>query len=273
MEKLPKKLPKVFAQAPSPIDYPARRQALRWLGAGLLAPLLLEGCGGSVEIGTGSSSSTTSCSVVPSESSGSYPADGSNTNSTGSTINTLSESGIVRADIRSSFGTKTTTAAGIPLTVTITLVDTSCDVLSGYAIYLWHCDRDGQYSLYTSAIIDENYLRGVQATNSSGQVSFLTIFPGCTSSRMPHLCLEVYASTAKATSYANKLKTTQLAFPTSTLNEVYSTTYYASSAIHMASQSYSTDSAFSDGTSLQTLTMSGNAKNGYTAAINLAISV
>ena len=37
----------------------------------------------------------------------------------------------------------------MPLTLTLKLVNTSssCADLSGYAIYLWHCDREGRYSV------------------------------------------------------------------------------------------------------------------------------
>jgi len=43
--------------------------------------------------------------------------------------------------------------------------------LSGYAIYIWHCNRSGEYSLYSSGVLNENYLRGVQVTDSNGQVT------------------------------------------------------------------------------------------------------
>ena len=34
------------------------------------------------------------------------------------------------------------------------------DSMEGAAVYLWHCNRDGQYSLYPQGVSDENYLRG-----------------------------------------------------------------------------------------------------------------
>src|SRR2546430_2522114 len=81
--------------------------------------------------------------------------------------NILAVSGIVRSDITTSFGTSTTTAAGVPLQLTITLVNSNmaCAPLEGYAIYIWHCNRDGNYSLYSSGVQNENYLRGVQVTD------------------------------------------------------------------------------------------------------------
>ena len=67
-------------------------------------------------------------------------------------------------------------------------------------MYLWHCTADGNYSLYSSGITNQNYLRGVQVSDASGLVSFTSIFPGCYSGRWPHIHFEVYRSLALATS-------------------------------------------------------------------------
>jgi Dioxygenase len=82
----------------------------------------------------------------------------------------------------------------------------------GAAVYLWHCDAVGRYSLYSSGVTGESWLRGMQATDASGQVRFTTIFPGCYSGRWPHAHFEIYPSLAAATSSANKRATSQLAF-------------------------------------------------------------
>jgi protocatechuate 3,4-dioxygenase beta subunit len=262
-----------------------RRRALLWLaGAGAVTML---GCGGGGDdAGTTSSASTgssgssssgggTSCSVIPEETAGPYPGDGSN-NSNGATSNVLALSGIVRSDIRSSIGGASGTAAGVPLSVQINLVNTngSCADLSGYAIYLWHCTRDGNYSLYSSAIADQNYLRGVQETDSNGVASFTTIFPGCYSGRMPHIHFEVYRSLTTATSYSNKLKTSQIAFPTDVCSEVYSAAAgYSASVSNLAQMSFSTDNVFSDGVSLQLATVTGSVAGGYVATLTVGISV
>ena len=109
---------------------------------------------------------------VPDETGGPFPGDGSNG------VNVLDDSGIVRSDIRSSFGSSTTTAEGVPLTIQLTVRDAaSGDALSGAAVYLWHCDRDGNYSLYSNGVEDENYLRGVQELDASGTATFTSIFP------------------------------------------------------------------------------------------------
>jgi protocatechuate 3,4-dioxygenase beta subunit len=258
-----------------------RRRALRWLAA--LGGAGLVGCGGGGDA-TGTTSTTTSpssgssssgssgsttCSVIPEETAGPYPGDGSNG------INALALSGIVRSDIRSSFAGAGATAAGVPLTLNLTLVNTngSCADLSGYAIYLWHCDREGRYSLYSAGVTGENYLRGVQGTDTSGAATFTTIFPGCYAGRMPHMHFEVYRDTNTATSYTNKLKTSQIAFPSDACDAVYATSGYAASAANFADISFSTDNVFSDGVSLQTATLTGSPSAGYVATLTVGIGV
>lgn len=245
-----------------------RRQILQWMaGATLLA-----GCGvGAEGLGIGGegadADALASCSTIPEETQGPYPGDGSNG------PNALSLSGIVRSDIRSSIGSATGTAAGVVLTLKLTLVSSkqSCNPLSGYAIYIWHCDRDGKYSMYD--LPAQNYLRGVQATDSNGVATFTTIFPGCYAGRVPHIHFEIYPSLAKATSAANKIKTSQLAFPVDTCKTVYTSTGYSTSATNFSKVSFATDNVFSDGTSLQMVSITGNNTAGYIATLPVAIAV
>lgn len=211
--------------------------------------------------------------MIPEETGGPYPADGTNSNSSG-VVNVLTQSGVVRSDIRSSFNGPTGVAAGVPLTIKLQIVNTngSCASLEGFAVYLWHCDRDGNYSLYSSGVTTQNYLRGVQATDSSGNVSFTTIFPGCYSGRVPHVHFEVYRSLSAATSAANRIKTSQFSFPVATCNEVYATTGYSASVRNMAAISLATDNVFSDGYSLQMTTVTGNATDGYVATLTVGVA-
>ena len=104
------------------------------------------------------------------------------------------------ARLRLEFGSSTGKADGVPLTIRLRVVNTgaSCAALAGYAVYLWHCDALGRYSMYTQAIAGENYLRGVQVTDSAGDVTFTSIFPGWYDGRWPHF--EVFPSLAVATS-------------------------------------------------------------------------
>ncbi|MFZ6872251.1 intradiol ring-cleavage dioxygenase [Undibacterium sp. Di27W] len=269
----------------------SRRQMLRWMSVGGAATLL--GCGGGSDASTATSTSSStgtntntgtttgttstspaSCSIIPEETAGPYPGDGTNSNGI-SIANALALSGIVRSDIRSSIAGASGVAAGVPLTIKLQLVNTrsSCASLAGYAIYLWHCDRDGNYSMYSSGVTAENYLRGVQETDSSGNVSFTTIFPGCYAGRIPHVHFEVYPSSSKISSANNKLKTSQFTFPMATLNEAYQATGYSNSVRNLSQITYATDNVFSDGTSLQMVNVTGNATLGYVVTLTVGISV
>lgn len=276
------------AALPGDLDLMMRRGALRRLGlAGLagLGPLALFGCGGGGDADTtaagsdgGTSSggaSTSSCSVIPSETAGPYPADGSNSNGS-VVVNALALSGIVRSDIRSSVGGASGTAPGVPLTVTLTLVDTgaSCAGLAGYAIYLWHCTRDGSYSLYSAGVANENFLRGVQVSDVNGKVSFTTIFPGCYSGRWPHMHFEIYPSLASATSGSMDVKTSQLALPASACHQVYGTAEgYDSSAANLAAISLAGDNVFGDDqAATQVATVTGSVTAGFAASLTLGIA-
>ena len=272
------------------LDAPERRRALSWLaalgGGSLIGAVGLSACGGGGDAsasanGTSSSSATTAtsasgevCSVIPTETQGPYPGDGSNSYN-GSVVNALMLSGIVRSDIRTSVGSASGTAAGVPLTLRVRLVNVnaSCATLEGWAIYLWHCTRDGKYSLYSSGVTSENYLRGVQATDSSGTATFTTIFPGCYSGRMPHIHFEVYRSVNTATSADNKLLTSQMAFPTEVCETVYdNASGYSASVSNLAQISFATDNVFSDGHDTQMLSLTGDVSNGYVATITVGMS-
>ena len=215
---------------------------------------------------TGSATSA-NCEEIPEETTGPYPGDGSNG------PNVLTESGIVRSDIRSSFGSSSGTADGVPLTVTLSLLDqaSGCAALSGAAVYLWHCDREGRYSLYSDGVTDLNYLRGVQEADADGQVTFTTIFPACYSGRWPHIHFEVYPSLAEATSAGNVMATSQLALPEDVCDLVYATDGYEQSVDNKARTSLDSDMVFSDGVDQQLADVNGDVDSGYTATLALAV--
>jgi len=212
----------------------------------------------------GAASSDGTCSKIPEETGGPYPGDGSNG------PNALTTSGIVRDDITQSFGTLSGTAAGIPLTVTLKIVSASgCAVKAGSAVYIWHCDRDGNYSLYT--IASQNYLRGLQEADSDGTVTFKTIFPGCYSGRWPHIHFEVFSSLELATAASGKVATSQLALPQAQCAEVYATAGYEKSVSNLSQISLASDMVFADGASSETPTLTGNVTDGYVATLTVAI--
>ena len=245
------------------------RMAAR-LGAGIGA-FNLVGCGGSATAPTTTTTTTTpttggACSRTPEETAGPFPGDGSN----GPTV--LSASGVVRGDIRTSFAGLNGTADGVPLTIELTIVSAStCAALAGRAVYIWHCDRLGRYSLYSAGVTSQNYLRGVQEADASGKVRFTSIYPGCYAGRWPHIHFEVYPSVSAATSVANKVATSQIALPKATNDLVYATAGYAASVANQAQVSLASDMVFSDGSSLELATMAGAVATGFTASLSVAV--
>ena len=162
-------------------------------------------------------------------------------------------------------------AGGVPLNIALTIVSAStCAPLAGAAVYLWHCDREGRYSLYTQGVTNQNYLRGVQEANANGQVTFQSIYPGCYAGRWPHIHFEVYPSLAASTNSRNKTATSQLALPKSSNDVVYAVAGYEQSIRNAAQVTLASDMVFSDGSSLELATMSGGA-SGFTATLTVAI--
>jgi protocatechuate 3,4-dioxygenase beta subunit len=154
----------------------------------------------------------------------------------------------------------------------LTIVSAStCAPLPGYAVYVWHCSREGLYSLYSPGVTDQNYLRGVQETDGNGQVTFTSIFPACYPGRWPHIHFEVYPSLAAATAASNKVATSQLALPEATCDLVYATSGYQTSVTNLQNVSLATDMVFSDGAVLELPAVSGNIAGGFTATLTVAV--
>jgi protocatechuate 3,4-dioxygenase beta subunit len=260
------------------------RRGLLRLGArfgAAIGALQLVGCGDSPTAPTAATTPTTTttttttptttppssatCSRIPQGTEGPYPADGSN----GPTV--LTSTGVVRSDIRSSFAGMSGVAGGVPLNIALTIVSAStCAPLAGAAVYLWHCDREGRYSLYTQGVTNQNYLRGVQEANANGQVTFQSIYPGCYAGRWPHIHFEVYPNLAASTNSRNKTATSQLALPKSSNDVAYAVAGYEQSIRNAAQVTLASDNVFSDGSSLELATMSGGV-SGFTATLTVAI--
>jgi protocatechuate 3,4-dioxygenase beta subunit len=252
----------------------ARRRVLGlFAGAGLAA---LVGCSSdetpassatTTSPPTGGTATGTGTEEIPGETGGPYPADGSNG------PNVLTQSGIVRRDLRSSFGSANGTADGVPLTVELTVTEnTTGAALPGAAVYLWHCDAAGRYSLYSDGATDQNWLRGVQAADANGKVTFTTIYPGAYSGRWPHIHFEVYASLDEATAAGKISATSQLALPGDASAAVYATDGYPGSADNLSGTSLESDNVFGDdGGVRQLATMSGSATSGYTAKLTVPV--
>ncbi|MDN3238156.1 intradiol ring-cleavage dioxygenase [Glycomyces tritici] len=244
------------------------RRGVLFAGAGVaVAGLAACGTADTEADGSGSNGSG-DLTEIPEETAGPYPGDGSN----GPDV--LEESGIVRGDIRSSFGTGGATAEGVPLTLQFTVYDMANGNVpyEGVAVYAWHCTREGEYSMYGEGLEGENFLRGVQIADADGVVSFTSVFPGCYSGRWPHVHFEVYPDEGSITDSANSIATSQLAFPEDVCDTVYAEEGYESSVEHLTRITLESDGVFSDdGGESQMGSVSGDVANGYT--VSLAVGV
>lgn len=271
---------------PTESKYFTRRSVLGSLGA-LSISGLLAGCnsGGSTSktasplttdtdtnttttnsaVDTSTSTSTTStntagsCTLVPEETAGPYPLF----NDLGSALNT-----IYREDM-------TEDRVGIPMQMIINLIDVNnnCEPIPDAYVYLWHCDKDGAYSGYSSSqngdYSDATFLRGVYLTDANGQVDFSTIYPGWYPGRITHMHFRVYLSGGTSSLMA----TSQIAFPQTITQAVYNSPLYTDHGQNTSVSSFSRDNIFSDGTEYQMATVTGNATDGYTAVLKVGISL
>lgn len=260
-----------------------RRRMLQTLGLGVAA-IGLAACGSNAAGGTSgvaaatsstassatrSSSATSSTAVaasgeIPDKTAGPYPGDGSN----GPDV--LEQSGIIRSDLRSSFGGSSGTADGVPMNLELTITDLAKGgkPFAGVAVYVWHCNRDGSYSMYSQGIEDQNYLRGVQVADATGVVTFISIFPACYSGRWPHIHFEVYPDRASITDASKAIATSQVALPKATCDLVYAQSGYQASVENLAETSLQTDNVFGDdGGVSQLATVSGDVASGLSVSL------
>ena len=245
----------------------SRRRALGFLAGGLGATALAA-CGSSSDSGQATTTSKESGSAeVPEETAGPYPGDGSNG------PNVLAESGVVRSDITSSFAGATGKANGVPTTIEMKLLDVAAGgkALAGAAVYIWHCDMEGRYSMYDAEIASENYLRGVQVSDKQGKVKFASIFPAAYSGRWPHVHFEVYESLEAATAAGSKLRTSQIALPKDACDAVFATDGYEQSVQNLAQTSLDSDMVFSDGYASQLADWSGSPGDGIAVRLNVGV--
>jgi protocatechuate 3,4-dioxygenase beta subunit len=221
-----------------------RREALGAVGAASAA--LAFGCGDSpTGPSTTSTTTTTStnaaCAVTPTETIGPFP----------------SLVDLFRSDIREGKN-------GTLLTLTIRVVNAanSCAAVPNANVEIWHVDAAGDYSQYGTQTA-QTFLRGIQTTNSNGEVTFTTIYPGWYQGRATHIHVEV-------TMNGRSVKATQIAFPESINNTVHANGVYASRGSNpMSNQS---DGIFSDSLSSEIVTPAGSVGAGYAATFQVGIS-
>ena len=190
------------------------------------------------------------CTLIPSETAGPFPLD-LTTNQT-----------FFRQTINE-------TKTGTILTVKLRIIgSTNCLPMRNLRVNIWHCDKDGLYSGYDNSMNSGQagltYCRGYQITDTNGEVTFKTIFPGWYSGRLCHIHFQVYVSASYAA-------VSQLTFDVATKNAIYAaaSTLYTKGADPLTAAS---DNVFSDGVSLQTATLTKDATGGgYTSTLDVTI--
>ncbi|WP_280307958.1 dioxygenase [Nocardia neocaledoniensis] len=245
----------------------SRRKALGFFGvAGLAA--VAAGCSSATDTSTATTTDPATPAAAPQETAGPYPGDGSNG------PNVLIESGVVRSDITTSFGTYTGAAQGVPMTLTLNLRDLVAGAAgAGMAVYVWHCDREGRYSLYSDGVTDQNYLRGVQVADDAGVVRFTSVFPACYAGRWPHIHFEVYDSLATAVAGDNARLTSQIALPQDACQSVFAAdSGYSASIANMSGVSLSSDNVFGDGWDAELATVTGTPANGMAVSLTVGVA-
>ena len=221
-----------------------RREALGAVGAAGAA--LAFGCGDSpTSPSTTSTTTTTStnaaCAVTPTETIGPYP----------------SLVDLFRSDIREG-------KTGTQLTLTIRVVNAAnaCAAVPNANVEIWHVDAAGDYSQYGTQTM-QTFLRGIQTTNGSGEVTFTTIYPGWYQGRATHIHAEV-------TIGGRSVKVTQIAFPETVNNSVHTSGAYASRGTNPMSNR--ADGIFSDSLLSEIVTPTGSVTGGYSATFQIALS-
>lgn len=232
----------------------SRRQALGYLAAASAAVLLP---------GRGSHAATSTCQLINGETGGPFVADG------GNGPDVLDDPAVFRNDIRPNLnGSDPQPGVAFQLRMTVVDVAGNCAPVAGAAVYLWHCNADGDYSAYSAmGQAESSFLRGVQVTDADGQVSFRTIYPGRYPGRATHFHARIYRDRR----FSSTLRTTQFALDDARTNSVYaaSTAYRESRAARKTTNEQ--DFLFRDGFKNQLLELTGNSEDGYEGSIVVGV--
>jgi protocatechuate 3,4-dioxygenase beta subunit len=231
-----------------------RRDLLATLGAG--AAGALAACASNPTspsttggVSTGGGSGT--CVVSPSETEGPYV----------DRIGMVSNQAFYRRDV-------TEGRPGIPLTLVLTVVNTNanCAPVSGANVEIWQCDASGNYSEYAQPGYNgtgQTFLRGLQTSDSNGQVTFNTIYPGWYMGRATHIHVQVFRGTTV-------VKTTQIALPESVSQTVYRTGVYAAKGLNPTTNTG--DMVFADSLQNELATLTGDATAGFRATLTIGVA-
>ncbi|MFN0186343.1 MAG: intradiol ring-cleavage dioxygenase [Aquabacterium sp.] len=239
----------------------ARRRVLGRLGKAAAAAALST---------AGATALAQACRAIPSTTAGPFPGDGT-IPGVGRVRNALALSGIVRADITASIGGGAAVAGGVPLTLQLKLVDAQCRPLAGAAVYVWQCDREGRYSMYSSGVEDQDYLRGVQVAGADGTVRFRSIFPGAYPGRWPHVHFETFRNVADIAAASRRAQVSQFALPAEACTAAYGGPGYADAAAALRRMRLERDGIFRGDVAAFTAVTSGGVERGFEASMTLVM--
>ena len=138
-------------------------------------------------------------------------------------------------------------------------VAAGCAPLANVAVEIWQCDVAGNYSQYGSQTA-RTYLRGIQTTNSAGEVVFTTLYPGWYQGRATHIHVEVASA-------GRSLKVTQMAFPEDISAIVHTQGVYASRGVNRTTNLG--DGIFADSLASEMATVAGSPATGMTATFRV----
>lgn len=99
---------------------------------------------------------------------------------------------------------------GLPLTLQIRVNEvtgTSCGLLTGARVEVWHCDAGGIYSdEQANNSRGKKFLRGYQITDDTGTVNFTTVYPGWYQGRAVHIHFKVrtYSGNSKIDEFTSQ---------------------------------------------------------------------
>lgn len=125
--------------------------------------------------------------------------------------------------------------AGVPLTLDFQVKDVlTCKPVPGAKVVIWHANAEGYYSGVKNPVLNADgtlsgeqvdfteatFHRGVQTTDGSGRVRFITAYPGWYFPRATHLHVKVLPPDF------SEAHTTQLYFPNAINDAVYASESY-----------------------------------------------
>ena len=209
-----------------------------------------------------SASSTSSiCTLTAEVTEGPYSLDGA----------------LIREDVRED-------KEGVEVQYTLTVVDqdNDCAVLPDALVEIWHCDALGEYSGFVgknghTEDDDGTFLRGGVLTDSNGQASLISIWPGHYVSRAVHVHMRVHTDVTIADGTytgGTVVHTGQLFFDADINEEVQASSPYSDNTT--AETALADDSIYDDGgaaSGLLTLTALGSSvSDGYTATLTVGVS-